>query len=828
MASWSLSYLLPGLYVAVAGALLVAALRRWWDPVPLPVVGIFALVLVLLFAPVLFGGKVLLPLDILPRLGPYQGLEGVSPRGNWLQWDLILQMAPWQAQVRRAYAAGEWPLWNPLVAGGMPLLANPQAQHAQPLVLATLPLPLEEAVGATAALRVLVALVFFFLLLRRQGIGQEAALAGSLAYGLSGMLLLWLGWPIANGVALLPGLLYAVVMVAERRRRRDELLLALFTAAVLTAGHLETSLYALLTAGVFAASRLWSLPADHRLRTLGRWALATALGAALIAPFLLPLLHYLPQTERNMYMEARSRQLAQGGEAAWDQLLRKAETDAAGIEARLTPILGPNAQGNSRFGAYWGPANTNEDATGFAGTATLLAALLAFAPLGRGKRFAEERPVMVLAGVSLVAIARPAFFVRLVEHLPLFDRSASFHHRLLLVLVFAVAYLGAATWERWQRGEGRSPALILAVALALGLGVAWAYAAHPHPSAPGTMAALRTASLTAQLSALAVAAVLFIAVRRPARKRWAMAAMAVLVAGELFVFHAPANPPMPRRLYFPTTPAIAFLQEHLSGDRMIAEQRVFLPNLPALYGLADIRGYDPMRPAAHFRLTRVPLGGAGENLEHLARPGAALYDLLGVRYVLEPPKVRLGRPLVRVFRNYTGWIYERPRALPRLFLPAAAEEVAPGRWFDRLGKIADFDALTLVDRRGGASSPAGPKPWHATAPRGSTFEITLAGRDRFGARAGLLEPRLLATSLYQDGGWRLLVGGRPAPTFLTNGPFVGAWLPAGEERVDLLYRPPGFLAGCLLAACALALAVARWVPPPIPQPGRPSSGTMAP
>ncbi|HEV7518808.1 MAG TPA: hypothetical protein VGR07_21120, partial [Thermoanaerobaculia bacterium] len=55
---------------------------------------------------------------------------------------------------------------------------------------------------------------------------------------------------------------------------------------------------------------------------------------------------------------------------------------------------------------------------------------------------------------------------------------------------------------------------------------------------------------------------------------------------------------------------------------------------------------------------------------------------------------------------------------------------------------------------------------------------------------------------------------------VADGPFLAAWLPAGEHRLDLVYRPRTFLPGCLLAALALAAAALWWVPPPIPRPER--------
>ncbi|HBL27112.1 MAG TPA: hypothetical protein DD490_09785, partial [Acidobacteria bacterium] len=76
------------------------------------------------------------------------------------------------------------------------------------------------------------------------------------------------------------------------------------------------------------------------------------------------------------------------------------------------------------------------------------------------------------------------------------------------------------------------------------------------------------------------------------------------------------------------------------------------------------------------------------------------------------------------------------------------------------------------------------------------------------------EPRLLASSIFQDRHWHLLVDGRRVPTTLANGPLVAAWLPAGRHELELLYRPWSHLVGCALAALALALACGLWLPPP--------------
>ena len=106
------------------------------------------------------------------------------------------------------------------------------------------------------------------------------------------------------------------------------------------------------------------------------------------------------------------------------------------------------------------------------------------------------------------------------------------------------------------------------------------------------------------------------------------------------------------------------------------------------------------------------------------------------------------------------------------------------------------------------------QPWRSRPGVASAVTLTAFGPAHLRAHASLGEPRLLASSIYQDGDWLLLDGGVRAPTLLTNGPFLGAWLAEGEHDLQLVYRPWRFVAGCLLAALALAAAAALWVAPP--------------
>jgi hypothetical protein len=808
--------LLPGLYLALLAFLLDRALRRWWEPVPARIWGVFGLLLVVLFGPALFLGKVLLPGDILPGVVQPEDARK-PPRGNLLQLDLVTQIVPLQAQVRREIRTGAWPLWNDLAGAGMPLLADPQSQMLEPLVLLALPFPLPAAVGITAGLRVLIALVFFFLLLRRQGLSEESALFGSLAFGLGGFLLLWLNWPIGNSPALLPLVLYALVVTDERGARRDFLLLIVALFSLLVGGHPETILYGAIVGGLLALSRLLRRPSREWPARLSRWLLAAAIAAGLAAPGLVPALRLVPQSLRHHWVEARNQRLEEHPTAG-------IRDSTAGLGKRVVSVFAPNAFGNSRYGDYWGDSNNNEDATAFVGGAAILAALLAFLPVAR--RFREERIFLALAPLSLLIALRVPGVPLLLSALPVLNQSISYNRRLLLVAGFSLAYLGACTMERWRSGEGpRRWAVLLGAAILLGA-ISWGYLLSMDVRA---LLTLRWFWMGVQLSVVVGAAGLMAFGGPPPRPspasgrggKTVMAALCALVAIELIVIHRPANPSLPRSAYFPTTPLVRFLQENAGGSRVAGLANRMLPNANLIYGLGDIRISDPLKPFPYVQAVG-PVSASIRSTEHvLMKTDHPIYQLLGVRWVVAPPRMSSIPGLRAAFHDPTGRIFERERVLPRLFLPEAAESAGTKPWPSWLATNPDFAARALV-----LSATEPPVAWTATRPADSTLETLRIDSARLVARARLAEQRLLASSVYQDGGWRLLLDRRPHPTLLANGPFVAAWLPAGEHRVDLVYRAPGLMAGLGLAALAMA-AMAAWTlapaltratPPPPPPP----------
>jgi O-antigen/teichoic acid export membrane protein len=278
----------------------------------------------LLFAPVVFGPKTLIPADALFLFEPFRSAAtdlGVTVPQNPLLADLILENYVWKRLLLQALHNRELPLWDPYIFAGHPFLANGQHSGLYPLSIVFYLLPLWRAYGVFTWLQLGLAGVWMYLFARTLGAGRLGSLIAGITYQFSGFMVVSVVHPmIVAGASWLPFILAMVERVVQQRPALGgrpaslpwALLGALGLGCQMLAGHAENTYFVLLVTGAYIVWRVVLGPHPHpctpspspaggrggggqggggegRLRPLLWLALMLALGLALGAVQFIPL-----------------------------------------------------------------------------------------------------------------------------------------------------------------------------------------------------------------------------------------------------------------------------------------------------------------------------------------------------------------------------------------------------------------------------------------------------------------------------------------------------------------------------------------------------------
>jgi len=762
------------LLLFLLGSALIAGLVRWWRPeVSRRAAAGCVLAAGLFFAVPLVTPAVQVHTDIAYTWAPWREmLPARQEPGNPLMADIPTQMIPFRELVRRRLLDRELPLWAHELATGQPLLGNAQSAPFAPLHLMALPLPTVRALTVAAAWQILLALLLTFALARALGAGEPGAAFAALAFSFSTFLTAWAYHPIGMTVAWVPGVLLGLFLLRHGGRGGFAGLVACAVGMTLS-GHPESVVHMAVVSVVVTAALLIS--PEPRVRFLALLAAAAALTFCLTAPYLLPILEVMPESERWAVI-GRAPDLVQTPPFTPDFLVT---------------LINPLAYGSPRDGNWTGTFNFNETCTNHAGILTLALALA-------GAFLRGGRTAWLLAGglaALCVAFRLPPFF-DLVAAVP--GLGHAMHGRMRLFWVLAAALAAGLSVEDLARRDWRATgAVLLAVALAL-------FVALP-PFLPWQLAWWGAALL-------GMAAALVVLVKPGLRPAFPRVALAVL-ALDLALLGVRFHPVLPAAFDLRPPPALAFLmeQERRTPEpfRVAAETGDLLPNLASYYGLWDLRGNDPMQPAipaymvgntfmSDFKVARLVQLSYKRFPEGLERQ----FGEYGVRYLLTRHRRRLPRPWRPVFNGVGGKVWENPAPLPLFYMPATVERVPqPWTMLEKALAIEDFAAATVVE-----VGPAGP-------PVAQEGRVRIAKVRANGFDLDVESPMggLVASSVSSVRGWRLLGEGGEAPVLRVNGGFVGFGVPPGRHRVRLDYRPAGWTWGVQLFSLGLiGILLAAW------------------
>jgi Bacterial membrane protein YfhO len=500
---------------------------------------------VVFFLPGLRPGRVLLPLDILCGVSPWNVMKvcaGTTP-ANPVISDQVFAFHPWYEIQKRDGWHGF--AWNPYAFAGSPLAGNGQSAPFYPPNWLHWLLPATWSYVLLAIFRTAVAALFTLAFARRY-VSEPAALLAAVSYAFTYTFVFSVGYPFGDAMAWLPAVLWAV----DSRRW---VLTGIFTALELLSGHPETAIVAAFCIGV------WFLSKRPSRGELLRAAGAVALGLLFALPQLIPMLHYIPSSAAASFR-------SQGY-----PLIYSAHT--------LLEFLTPEFFGTSAPTHRWG-----SNPGGFFGLATFILAI-GFVVRPRN---AIRNPWTLVFVVALCLIYRIPPLTWLLE-LPYL--RVVFANQFWVAVAFSGAMLGAYGLD--EHLHGRIPKSFLFVVLPLVLCVVILFARWHFSDFISALQLSRFETAVLMKFIVSLFLTLIVLRRRP---KWT----AAVVFAECVLYLVMYNTAAPAALLYPRPPVVDFLKKDPARFRIMGDG-VLPPNTAAIYGLEDLRGYDAVAPMPWFR-----------------------------------------------------------------------------------------------------------------------------------------------------------------------------------------------------------------------------------
>jgi len=723
-------------------------------------------------------------------LGPLLLFGPMLLRGEALFWGApMLQFTPWRSAALQILGSGHWPLWNPWLGMGAPLLANYQSALLYPPNLLLLVVDVAWGQTLLVMLHLMWAGAGMLCLARRIGLGRLGQGVASLSFALCAYLVARAGFLSMNATsAWLPWVLWAVEGLGRRQdspaagRAAIPILAAILSMQWL-AGHAQLAWYSAFLAGAWCAWR----GAEERgwrgaLGGAGIFLAATGLAALLTAAQLIPTLEYLGQS-------GRAQGLAEGFALTYSLW-----------PWRLLGLLAPDLFGHPAQGNFWGYANYWEDAL-YMGMLPLLLAL--GAAVGRGGPHRGLRLFLIAAGGSSLLLAlgdHLPLFPFLFRQVPTFDLFQA-PTRWTLIVAAALAVLAGLGADRWSAPGPRATYWLRLGTVGAGTAVLAAWLGPQLiPGLEPTLApAIARSGLLLGLTGV-------LALRRPnsASLGWDAAALGLILV-DLALAGFSLNPSQPlslqqghtplasrqadgHRLYMPVEleQDLKFNQHfrfdsYQPGHDWTQVRQAGLPNTTLLDGLPSANNFDPL-----------VTGRFEAFLEALQRAAPSkrseILDVMDVGWEARAD------PTAPSGVQYT----QRDRARRARLVTTAQWVEGPEEALSALlGAGHDPTRTVLLE---GTPDPRNGEP-------GSSGEIQVVGPDGPGGVELLVKAPGGGWAVLHDAwypGWRATLDGQAVPIHVADGIFRAVWVPAGRHTLVFSYVPRSFAAGAVISLTAWA------------------------
>jgi hypothetical protein len=722
-----------------------------------------------------------------------------------IPWDSVSQFYPQFAFLARSFASGQSPFWTPNVFAGWPQIADPQSLVFSPLHLLVAlftPNPTPRLFDAVTFGLLYAGGAGMMLFFRDRRWHAAAAVAAALAFSLGGSAasrIQHIGQ--IQSLVFLPLALWMLARTLERSSWSAGAMAGLF-ASFIVLGRDQVALIATYTLVGFVLWH-WFDGTGRRGRfaaSLKPLAAGAAVGACVVTmPVLMTEL--LAQSSNRPEISFAS---AVQGSLHPASLMMLAFADVFGASDFNREFWGPPSIPWHDLIAHTGLYDSQNTGQIYAG-ALVAVAVLAFG-LARGALWAREiRFFTVAAAVTLLyALGKytPLFYV-LYEFLPgvaLFRRPADATFVFCAMLAIAAGYLihrflerALPPLSRWQTGLLTAIVVTLVViAVVLARQVNLLHEAI-RPLLWGTgfllaaAGALRLARSAARFSPVLAAAIL------------------ALFSGADFAWNNAPNEStgLPSARYAALSRQTADetvavlrvkLQAAAAPDRRDRVELIGIdyhwPNIGLVHDFDHLFGHNPLRVGDFERATGAPDTVAAVRAKFtplMPSYRSMLEDLFGVRFIVLGESIEKIDPLIKpgdvslVARTRDAYVYENPRALPRVLLPTQWQK-ADFQTMIREGGWPDVDPRrTVLLEQEPANAPSGGTEGSARIVRYKNTDIEIEADAPSGGFVVLND--------VWHPWWRASVDGKPADILKANVLFRAVVVPPGKHIVRFTFHP---------------------------------------
>ncbi len=730
--------------------------------------------------------------------------------GVTIPWDAKAHFLPQIQFLAQSLARGESPFWAPYVFSGHPQVADPQSMIFSPPFLAMAFLngnPGLRAADATELVIILIGCAAIVMWFRDRGWHWAGALIAALGFGFGAAM----AWRIQH-VGQVLSLVYLALTLWLLSRALDRRSLGYGFAAGVTGGLmlLGRDQVALLGAYLLLAYAVARLISPSPLAGEGG---AGGFGARLIqalpplsAGVIGGILVVAVPLLLTAFVAAESNRPAIDLEGAGRGSLHP---------ALLLTLVAPDVFGAAgRMEDYWGPPSFAWRDTGLFIAQNVgilyvgaLPALLVLIGAVSGRLWHREIRFFTLATfvVTIYALGwyTPLFkpMHAFIPGVDLFRRPADAVFHIGMLLAILAGYVAHRLLSEPLATIGRREIVVSVTVVAAALGACVSFGVELD-RLPRTYAPLAVAVVSFAAAAAALAAAIW---NKPIRPLAAGLVLVGVTALDLAWGNGPTtSSAMPTSYYEVLDPAtrnetIAILKRKVADSASDTRRdRVELlglgfhwPNASLTHRLENTLGYNPLRLGLYSRATgaedHVGLPDQRKLSPLMPSFRSPLAELLGLRYIASGAPIetidKSLKPgdLELIARTAEGYIYENPRALPRVLFATLAK-TADFESMLRAGGWPTGDPATTVLLANAPPEPATPRrPGSVRIAAYHNTEVVLEADSPDGGHVVL-------NDVWHEW-WTAEVDGKPAELLRANVIFRAVAVPPGKHSVRFVFRP---------------------------------------